>query len=145
MIFPFHLLLGLLLWNTIHNSCAKPNSSCEVDHVDQSDMAPGGALDLCNSPRLIFFTRLAFEVSYGAPSATPTMVSHEGTAETVVPEPIDATVNTVATTDTAVTTNTMAPQLKRPTQTMMGTTTQVKISVEGVKDSGKAMTNTANL
>ena len=55
MIFPFHLLLGLLLWNTIHNSCAKPNSSCEVDHVDQSDMAPGGALDLCNSPRLIFF------------------------------------------------------------------------------------------
>lgn len=86
-----------------------------------------------------------FEVSYGAPSATPTMVSHEGTAETVVPEPIDATVNTVATTDTAVTTNTMAPQLKRPTQTMMGTTTQVKISVEGVKDSGKAMTNTANL
>ena len=91
------------------------------------------------------FQRLAFEVSYGAPSATPTMVSHEGTAETVVPEPIDATVNTVATTDTAVTTNTMAPQLKRPTQTMMGTTTQVKISVEGVKDSGKAMTNTANL
>ena len=88
---------------------------------------------------------LAFEVSYGAPSAIPTMVSHEGTAETVVPEPIDATVNTVATTDTAVTTNTMAPQLKRPTQTMMGTTTQVKISVEGVKDSGKAMGNIPNL
>ena len=71
-------------------------------------------------------------MSYGAPSMV-----HEGT-ETVIPEPIDATVNTVATTETTVTTNTLAPQPKRPIGgTIMGTT-QVKVSVEGVKDSGKA-------
>lgn len=47
--------------------------------------------------------------------------------------------NTVATTETTVTTNTLAPQPKRPIGgTIMGTTTQVKVSVEGVKDSGKA-------
>ena len=72
-------------------------------------------------------------MSYGAPSMV-----HEGT-ETVIPEPIDAKVNTVATTETTVTTNTLAPQPKRPIGgTIMGTTTQVKVSVEGVKDSGKA-------
>ena len=37
MVFPFHLLLGLLLWNTIHNSCESPSKQliASVDHVDQ--------------------------------------------------------------------------------------------------------------
>lgn len=75
--------------------------------------------------------------TYGAP---PLVM--EGTTETVA-EPMENTVSTLATTmgePTPLTTNTLAPQPKaqKPMQTMMGTTTQVKMNIESVKDSAKA-------
>ena len=75
--------------------------------------------------------------AYGAPLVM------EGTTETVA-EPMENTVSTLAATTlgepTPLTTNTLAPQPKaqKPMQTMMGTTTQVKMNIESVKDSAKA-------